>query len=1155
MRSRDGFSFSVLDYKIAERLPAGKHYLYCKVSTVARDEYAVGDPALDKTSVLTAILEITITPREKLDGFEGRGLPDDPYLVNNADQLKLIAEAVDNGDRLSGVWFQFENNITLPLDWDPIGKLILVLDEEEQPKRDVGSIPFLGFIDGAGYTLTIPEGGKPLLEFVREAVVKNLNIYGSRIEGAGLLDFVGLDYGDDENYDTGVPDIITIENVTLKSGSSTKRSGLVNSGYYSGKNNVFIRNCTIEEDVVIGYSKDQSLIGSFAGTLNGRIDNCVSYATVYGVDSIGGLAGDKGQSMGLCDITNSAFLGEIRATGECVGGILARGYISGSAPNTMPVTIRNCYVAADITGASRVGGILGDEGGVQSAMNSAYITDNFFYGTITANDYAHVGGIIGRLGSYNQGYIADNQQLQFYENNYYYEESGSVDRGLGSLSVAYPAGNPPWNSETDSFVAKSADDFANGTVLDLLNEGTHSFVNWMQEDGAQYPVHDPNAGVVVTDLIISGNYKIVYYVGEELDTTGMKFTARKSDGSETEVTVGDVGFSAYDPDAVGNQNITATYAGASVVFTVSVIRNYDTGGPQDDTIFVKFALIGSTRSNDDVDLGNEALLYRGASYETWIGLSKYEMAEGATVLELFDRALKQAKIPYTIKAMNNYVDSINGLSEGTNGSRSGWMYTVGKKDNGSDGLHPDLGLREYVLNDGDVIIWHYVNDYSYEVHDWFEEPGYPSLGQDGKYYSLWLKALASGSYTPPSGSGSYTPPSGSGGITDSGTVLAPKVTASNGMATATVTASDMTSAIDEAKTNGSDFIVIAPEITGAAKKVSVELPKASVSSVASDTDADLKIETSVGNVTIPNDVLASVVSQASGDTISIMVESVEIKTLTAEQQKLVGDGAVFDISILSGGKPIRSFGDKSITIALPYTLKSGETAVGVTVWYLSDDGKLERMTCTYDAKTGLATFTTNHLSHYVVGYDAWQNPFTDVKEDNWFYDAVKYAVQNELFNGTSATTFSPNTDMTRAMLVTVLYRLEGMPAVSGANTFTDVKDGQWYTDAVIWASSNGIVGGYGNDLFGTDDPITREQMATMLLRYAEYKNYDTAKANDLAGFTDSGSIASYALDAMKWANAEGLIRGRTSTTLAPAGTATRAEVATILMRFAENVVK
>jgi hypothetical protein len=213
------------------------------------------------------------------------------------------------------------------------------------------------------------------------------------------------------------------------------------------------------------------------------------------------------------------------------------------------------------------------------------------------------------------------------------------------------------------------------------------------------------------------------------------------------------------------------------------------------------------------------------------------------------------------------------------------------------------------------------------------------------------------------------------------------------------------------------------------------------------------------------------------------------------------------------------------------------------------------MACTYDKTASLANFTTTHLSNYVVGYDAWMNPFTDVKAGDWFYDAVKYAVQNELFNGTSATAFGPNTDMTRAMLVTVLYRLEGKPTVTAANSFADAEGGQWYTDAVLWANAYGIITGYDNGLFGAADPITREQMAVILYRYAAFKKYDTAKTNDLEVCTDASSASPYALNALKWANSEGLITGRTTTALAPSGTATRAEVATILMRFVETMVK
>ncbi len=393
---------------------------------------------------------------------------------------------------------------------------------------------------------------------------------------------------------------------------------------------------------------------------------------------------------------------------------------------------------------------------------------------------------------------------------------------------------------------------------------------------------------------------------------------------------------------------------------------------------------------------------------------------------------------------------------------------------------------------------------------------------------------------------------------DSSLVIVPKVTAKDGVAAASISAADMNKAIDDAKKNGRGVIVIAPEINGNAAKTTVELPKSSLSAMTADTNADLKIVTPAGSVTIPRDILTSIVSQAAGSTVTMAVEAVEAKALTAEQQKLVGDSAVFDISITSDGKNISEFGGKSITISLPYTLKPGENPEGVTVWYLNDQGGLEKMTCTYDAQTGLAAFNTTHLSKYAVGYSAevaWINPFTDVKDGDWFFGAVKYVVRKELFNGTSTATFGPRDSMTRAMLVTVLHRLEGKPAVTAANGFTDVKSGQWYTEAVLWADANGIVTGYGNGLFGTDDPITREQMAAILYRYASLKKYDTSGANDLAAYTDAGGITSYALSAMKWANAEGLITGSTTTTLTPTGTASRAEVATILMRFAENVVK
>ena len=177
-------------------------------------------------------------------------------------------------------------------------------------------------------------------------------------------------------------------------------------------------------------------------------------------------------------------------------------------------------------------------------------------------------------------------------------------------------------------------------------------------------------------------------------------------------------------------------------------------------------------------------------------------------------------------------------------------------------------------------------------------------------------------------------------------------------------------------------------------------------------------------------------------------------------------------------------------------------------------------------------------------------PFTDVKETDWFYDAVGYVYENGMMSGTGSNQFSPNMTTTRGMIVTILYRLEGSPAVSSAS-FDDVAAGEFYANGVYWAAANGVVSGYGKDLFGPNDPITREQMAAILYRYAQYKEYDTTVIGDVSSFADSASVNSYAIEPMNWAVGTGLLSGVGSNMLNPAGNATRAQVATILTRFCD----
>ena len=182
-------------------------------------------------------------------------------------------------------------------------------------------------------------------------------------------------------------------------------------------------------------------------------------------------------------------------------------------------------------------------------------------------------------------------------------------------------------------------------------------------------------------------------------------------------------------------------------------------------------------------------------------------------------------------------------------------------------------------------------------------------------------------------------------------------------------------------------------------------------------------------------------------------------------------------------------------------------------------------------------------------------PFVDVAEGDWFYDAVVYAYQNELMDGVGGNRFAPNSETTRAQLVTILYRLEGEPAVSGDLPFTDVEAGIWYTDAILWAAQNNIVNGVSDTEFAPGDDLTRQQLVTILYRYAETKGYDVSASADLSGYPDADQVQDYAQPAMAWAVAENIIQGMEDGTLKPAGNASRAQIATILMRFCEDVAQ
>lgn len=272
------------------------------------------------------------------------------------------------------------------------------------------------------------------------------------------------------------------------------------------------------------------------------------------------------------------------------------------------------------------------------------------------------------------------------------------------------------------------------------------------------------------------------------------------------------------------------------------------------------------------------------------------------------------------------------------------------------------------------------------------------------------------------------------------------------------------------------------------------------------------------------------------------------------------------VTLRSGSYNLRSIRNGSYTLeeGRDYTISGGTVTIKAS--YL-DSLKEGKHYLTFDMNGGIDPVLTIIVSETTVVTDTTETDtqdekptvevtakFEDVKSGDWFYDAVNYIYNAGLMVGTSDTTFSPYTNTTRGMIVTILHTLEGSPMPNTTNGFTDVGADKYYTDAVAWASANKIVSGYGNGIFSPDNSITREQMAVILMNYAQYKGYDVSTRADLSKFADGEYISPWAKDAMSWANAEGLMQG-SGNQLMPADNAQRCQVAAILQSFLERIAK
>lgn len=241
----------------------------------------------------------------------------------------------------------------------------------------------------------------------------------------------------------------------------------------------------------------------------------------------------------------------------------------------------------------------------------------------------------------------------------------------------------------------------------------------------------------------------------------------------------------------------------------------------------------------------------------------------------------------------------------------------------------------------------------------------------------------------------------------------------------------------------------------------------------------------------------------------------------------------------------------SIRITLAYTLRKGQSAADMTAYAVNDNGTYTALRAANDKSAYTLSFTGSRLGVFALTdlLDG-ELPFRDVNTGDWYYDDVRYVYENGLMNGlmngVTTTQFAPKTDITRGMLVTILYRVEGEP-VAPANPFKDVASGSYYEAVIAWAETRGIVNGFGGGLFRPNAPITREQFVAILYRYAAYKGLQTTASASLSAFADAASVSGWAVDVVRWAVGSGLMNGKNGR-IDPAGLTTRAEAAALLHR-------
>ena len=764
----------------------------------------------------------------------------------------------------------------------------------------------------------------------------------------------------------------------------------------------YINNCAFYGDIVASGTMVGGILGngytsnSAPATSAASIENCYAAGTIEAADKVGGVFGGEGGvkctwNNGTGRVRNNYFSGTVKATaGNCVGGVI--GYMSSLGRYNM--VENNYYVEGRgaTKGIGTVNSVLTDDhwgrfdapteadsSKLTKPVSSSALADgtlvNFLNDSKCGNNWTqggsypvisrdnHITGVTSQSAGYNN-YLTPSDCLETNPEQRINAVDGYAALKARKILVKYSDGAIAVKSASEGTF--SGLDFTKaGYQMATLTYGGYELSFGVNVQNPVEEVQD----CLLDELTVKSNGTVLknlerpdYFTYtlsavancEEVDVfptgkEGVRVTVNDTavaNGTSAKVKLKEAG-----TDTV--VKIVAVKDGKTEETTLTIHRAAYTDAKEETK--VTFRLIGATKSksgNYDIGAG-----VKDSEYQTWISTKTYTVPKNSTVKDVFEKACRDAGLSWD-NPSGNYVTGITApkvyggykLSEFTNGVHSGWMYTV-------NGKHIDCGLSEYVLGDNDKIIWHYVNDYSYEVSDWFDEPGHPSLG-NAATWDPWLKCAD----VEPSVSDEE----------EQGPSVSTDVNASikDSEASASVDKSNIDKLIDAVNKASDGSSVININIKGADKadKITVSLPKNAVSDIASNTDASLQLNTAAGNVTLDKKTMNEALKAASGDTLQIVLEK---KIASDGQKALLGaDALITEVTILSGDKEITTFGTAKLQLALPISDKLKDKTLAAA--YIDGDGKLAKMAgkvATLDGKH-FYRLETGHLSQFVISEES-----------------------------------------------------------------------------------------------------------------------------------------------------------------------------------------